>query len=92
MSLNTRYIIILTLVLVVFLGLFALAPTLTGLSTYSNNHSNLKCENSSDYNDCIQCCQNRADNSYGKQYYGTEKWNEAYTKCWDNYCITYAKY
>jgi len=67
--------------------LLVLSPILTGMITNTKDNLIVKHNNNNiEYYNCITKCQESTNSLYGKDYYGTKKWNDIYTECWDKYC------
>jgi len=84
MSHKLRYFI-LTIVLLGLLILFIFSPKINGMVIHKDN-TIVDCKNTNNYHDCIQCCHTDTDSTYGKEYYGTVQWNDAYNDCWIKHC------
>jgi hypothetical protein len=91
MSLKTKYTIILILSFLGFAILFAMAPTITGWIIHKDVPIINHCNNTTNYNHCITCCEEQTNKIYDARLYGTGQWSEKYNECWNKNCANLAK-
>ncbi|MGV8087190.1 MAG: hypothetical protein ACP5N1_06180 [Candidatus Woesearchaeota archaeon] len=89
MSHVARYII-LTLVLIELIILSILTSKDTGIIVASEDNVFIKNIANEKYYSCIKYCEEKANNAYSTEYYGTTKWNDVYNDCWNNQCQKFA--